>query len=207
MLSYMTCDNVTYSVDEVGYNDANWCSEEYDALYEEQKVELDPARRREIVAEMLRLFNREGSYLVLLQDADTQAYRTDRFEGWLQQPAGSGPVLFSNSSPSYANLSVIGAEPAPSDTTVPATDPSATSVDGSSTVDAVDDGTASATATATADDGADTSADAPATADADADDGGGSNTGVIVLIVIIALAVIGGIVFAVSRRASADDRE
>jgi peptide/nickel transport system substrate-binding protein len=108
MLSYFTCDQLTTDIEVVGFNDANWCSEEYDALYEQQKVELDPAKRREIVADMLRLFNRESTYLVLLQDPDLQAYRTDRFEGWLRQPAETGPVLFTNSSPSYANLTVIG---------------------------------------------------------------------------------------------------
>lgn len=108
MLSYFTCAQVTTDAEAPGFNDANWCSEEYDALYEQQKVELDPDRRREIVAEMLRLFNRESTYLVLLQDPDLQAYRTDRFEGWLQQPAEVGPVLFSNSSPTYANLTVTG---------------------------------------------------------------------------------------------------
>lgn len=107
MLSYFTCAQVTTDVETPGSNDANWCSAEYDALYEQQKVELDQERRREIVAEMLRLFNRESTYLVLLQDPDLQAYRTDRFEGWLQQPAEVGPVLFSNTSPTYANLTVI----------------------------------------------------------------------------------------------------
>jgi peptide/nickel transport system substrate-binding protein len=106
-LSYFTCAEVTTDPDEPGNNDANWCDERYDELYEQQKVELDPERRREIVAEMLRLFNTEGTYLVLTFDPDLQAYRTDRFEGWLQQPAEVGPVLFTNSSPTYANLTVI----------------------------------------------------------------------------------------------------
>ncbi len=57
---------------------------------------------------MLRLLQRrKATYLVLMQDPDLQAYRTDRFEGWLQQPAETGPVLFTNSSPTYANLTVI----------------------------------------------------------------------------------------------------
>ena len=56
---------------------------------------------------MLRLFNRESTYLVLFQDPDLQAYRTDRFEGWTRQPAEIGPVLFTNTSPTYANLTVI----------------------------------------------------------------------------------------------------
>jgi peptide/nickel transport system substrate-binding protein len=104
MLSYFTCDQVTTDIESVGYNDANWCDERYDALYEQQKVELDRDKRIDIVHEMLRLFYDESTYVVLYEDADTQAYRTDRFEGWVQQPAEIGPVLFTNSSPSYINL-------------------------------------------------------------------------------------------------------
>jgi peptide/nickel transport system substrate-binding protein len=107
-LSYFTCDQVTTDPAEPLYNDANWCSEEYDALYEQQKVELDRGRRQEIVHEMLRHFYSESTYVVLFYDADLQAYRTDRFEGWLQQPAETGPVMFTNSSPTYANLTVTG---------------------------------------------------------------------------------------------------
>jgi peptide/nickel transport system substrate-binding protein len=107
-LSYFTCDQVTTDPDNPGSNDANWCSKDYDALYQQQKVELDSAKRHDIVHDMLKLFNRESTYLVLLQDADMQGYRTDRFEGWEPQPAPDGPVLFTNTSPSYVNLSVIG---------------------------------------------------------------------------------------------------
>ena len=46
------------------------------------------------------------SYNVLSYEGDLQAYRTDRFEGWLRQPADIGPVLFSNTSPTYANLTL-----------------------------------------------------------------------------------------------------
>jgi peptide/nickel transport system substrate-binding protein len=197
MLSYFTCDEVTTDPEDAGYNDANWCSEEYDALYQQQKVELDPARRREIVAEMLRLFNRESTYLVLLQDADTQAYRTDRFEGWLQQPAGTGPVLFTNSSPTYANLSVIGAEaPAESATTAEASDGT-----GESTGEAV---IAPAPDTEATTGGATSTDEATA---ADDDDDGGSNTGLIIGIIVAAAAVIGIGAYAMKRRSSADDRE
>ena len=73
-------------------NDANWCDPEYDELYQQQNVELDPDKRNEIVHEMLMYFYDNATYVVLLQDADPQAYRTDRFEGWLRQPAETGPV-------------------------------------------------------------------------------------------------------------------
>lgn len=107
MLSYFTCDQLTTDAASPGYNDANWCSEEYDALYTQQNQELDRATRVDLVHQMITLFYTESTYVVLYHDADTQAYRTDRFTGWTQQPKGVGPVVFSNTSPSYFNLRPI----------------------------------------------------------------------------------------------------
>jgi peptide/nickel transport system substrate-binding protein len=107
MLSYFTCAQVTTSMDAIGYNDANWCNEKYDELYAAQNQELDRGKRVDIVHEMLRLFYDESTYVVLFEDADLQAYRTDRFEGWTRQPAETGPVLFTNTSPTYFNLKPI----------------------------------------------------------------------------------------------------
>ena len=42
------------------YNDANLCDPEYDKLYKEQKTELDPDKRMEIVHEMLTRFYEHG---------------------------------------------------------------------------------------------------------------------------------------------------
>lgn len=108
MLSYFTCEQVTTDPANILYNDANWCDPEYDELYQRQKVELDRDKRIKIVHEMLTLFYERSTYVVLFEDADTQAYRTDRFEGWLRQPADTGPVLFTNTSPTYTNLRLIG---------------------------------------------------------------------------------------------------
>ena len=108
-LSYFLCDQVSTDPEDPlnYYNDANWCNEEYDALYEEQNQELDRERREEIVHEMLTLFYEEAAYVVLDYAPDLQAYRTDRFEGWVRQPAEIGPVIFSNTSPSYALLEPV----------------------------------------------------------------------------------------------------
>ncbi len=108
MLSYFTCAQVSYAADDYGYNDANWCTPEYDALYEQQNVELDRETRRDIVHEMVLDFYEEAAYVVLFEGADLQAYRTDRFEGWVRQPAEIGAVFFSNSSPSYTQLTLVG---------------------------------------------------------------------------------------------------
>lgn len=104
MLSYFT-------EAEIGnYNDANWFDPAYDALYAEQNQEVDPDRRVEIVHEMLTMFHDSAVYIPMYIAPDLQAYRTDTFEGWVQQPADIGPVMFSNTSPSYVQLTPIGAD-------------------------------------------------------------------------------------------------
>ena len=110
-LSYFQCDQTVQSADDPTnyYNDANWCSEEYDELYVEQNQELDRERRVELVHEMLTLFYEDAAYVVLDYAPDLQAYRTDRFQGWVRQPVDTGPVIFSNTSPSYALLEPVAA--------------------------------------------------------------------------------------------------
>ena len=109
MLSYFTCDQVSSDPEDPTnyYNDANWCDKAYDALYKQQRVELDEEKRIEIVHRMLRRFHDAVVYHVLWLEPDLQAYRTDRFEGWVRQPAEVGPVIFSNSSPTYASLTPV----------------------------------------------------------------------------------------------------
>lgn len=108
-LSYFTCDQIASDPDDPTnyFNDANYCDPEYDKLYAEQKVELDRDRRIEIVHEMLTRFYEAAVYITYTQTPDIQAYRTDRFEGWLRQPAEVGPVIFNNSSPTYVNLTPV----------------------------------------------------------------------------------------------------
>ncbi len=114
MLSYFTCDQVSKDPKNPTnyYNDASWCDPAYDALYKQQKVERDKAKRVEIVHQMLTRFYESATYDVLYTYPDLQAYRKNKFTGWIRQPEGTGPVLFSNSSPTYAKLKpvVAGAE-------------------------------------------------------------------------------------------------
>jgi len=110
MLSYFKCDQISVDASDFSnyYNDTGLCDPEYDELYTQQNVELDPDRRQEIVHEMLTRFYTSAAYIVAATSPDLQAYRTDRFTGWVKQPAETGPVLFSNSSPSYWNLTPTG---------------------------------------------------------------------------------------------------
>jgi len=179
MLSYFT-------EGELGnYNDANWFDTRFDELYVEQNQELDEARRIEIVQEMLTILHEAAVYIPMWLSPDLQAYRTDTFEGWVQQPAGVGPVFFTNSSPSYVLLQSVGGDEPTTDSTV----------SGASTVPG--DTTAS---TATGDTTGSTIAGGET---ADGDDGG-TNW---ILIGGIAVVVIGGGALLMTRRKSEDERE
>ena len=86
-LSYFTSDQATTDPEVVGYNDANWCSDKYDELYAQQHVELDIAKRRDIVQQMLEIMYEEAPYVVLYKYDDLQAIRSDRWENFVRQPA------------------------------------------------------------------------------------------------------------------------
>ena len=111
MLSYFTCDQVSKDPKNPTsyYNDASWCDKTYSALYKQQNTELDPNKRRAIVQQMLTRFYESATYVPLDYEPDLQAYRTNRFTGWIRQPAETGPVLFNNSSQTYFNLKPISA--------------------------------------------------------------------------------------------------
>jgi peptide/nickel transport system substrate-binding protein len=109
MLSYFKCDQISVDASDFTnyYNDTGLCDPEYDALYKQQNQELDHDKRLAIVHDMLTRFYRDASYIVTATSPDLQAYRTDRFTGWVRQPADIGPVLFTNSSPTYWSLQPI----------------------------------------------------------------------------------------------------
>jgi peptide/nickel transport system substrate-binding protein len=108
-LSYFTCSQVAHDATDFTnyYNDSSYCDPGYDKLYAKQRVELNHAKRVAIVHQMLTRFYRSAVYDILEYTPELQAYRTDRFTGWLQQPAKIGPVILTNTSPTYFNLKPI----------------------------------------------------------------------------------------------------
>ena len=57
----------------------------------------------QIVHEMLTRFQQSGTY-VLYTEPELQAYRKGGFEGFVRQPAKIGPVVYQQTSPTYAVL-------------------------------------------------------------------------------------------------------
>lgn len=64
-----------------GLSDSFWNNPEYDALYEEQAGIFDVEQRKQAIAEMVAIAQEELPYLVITEDPELQAYRTDRIAG------------------------------------------------------------------------------------------------------------------------------
>ncbi|MBI5961864.1 MAG: ABC transporter substrate-binding protein [Chloroflexi bacterium] len=66
-----------------GYNETGYSNPEFDALYAQQAVELDLEKRKEIIWKMQEIAFNDVVYIIPYYEQNIQAYRTDRFSGWL----------------------------------------------------------------------------------------------------------------------------
>lgn len=107
LLQIFNCDAIGSS------SDSNWCSPKHDELYAAQNKAATTDERKAILAEMQELFYNEAPYHVLYYDSNLDAYRTDRFAGWQNQPRDNGTPLFSYSSLGYTLLTDATAVPSP----------------------------------------------------------------------------------------------
>jgi peptide/nickel transport system substrate-binding protein len=68
-----------FLTDQIGGNsDSFYSNPEYDRLFDEQAGAFDVDERREVMAEMVNLTQEDLPYIVLTEDPNLQAYRTDR---------------------------------------------------------------------------------------------------------------------------------
>ena len=74
-----------------GNNDVFYADKQYDTLYDQQSVELDPAKRQALVQQMQQKFYEDSAYLVAIYLKKLQAYRTDAWTGWV--PADGGIIF------------------------------------------------------------------------------------------------------------------
>jgi peptide/nickel transport system substrate-binding protein len=67
-----------FTTDEIGASsDSFYSNPEYDRLYVEQAGEFDTEARKELIAEMVAITQEDLPYIVLTEDPNLQAYRTD----------------------------------------------------------------------------------------------------------------------------------
>jgi peptide/nickel transport system substrate-binding protein len=68
-----------FTTDEIGFSsDSFYSNPEYDRLFVEQAGEFDTAARKEIIQEMVAMTQEDLPYIVLTEDPNLQAYRTDQ---------------------------------------------------------------------------------------------------------------------------------
>ena len=78
LLSVMTTDEIPTGNSESGYSNP-----EYDALYAQQATELDPQARQDLIWRMQEIVLNDVVYIVPWYGQAVQAFRTDRFQGWI----------------------------------------------------------------------------------------------------------------------------
>ena len=114
LLEIFTCEQIGSS------SDSNYCNEEYDQLFAQQNVATSESERKALIDQMQEIFYRDAPYHILFYDAQLDAYRTDRFGGWQNQPTANGVPLFGYGSLGYTLLTpAAAASPSPSDGVAP----------------------------------------------------------------------------------------
>lgn len=66
-----------------GFSETGYCNPEYDALYDAQAVETDPAARADLIIQMQQILIDDLPYIIPYYEQSIQAWRTDTFTGWL----------------------------------------------------------------------------------------------------------------------------
>jgi peptide/nickel transport system substrate-binding protein len=74
-------------------SNAFFCDETYDKLYAQQIAEMDPKKRAKLVLQAQARYYEMVPSLVLGYDNVLEAYRSDRFTGFVQQPEGEGQIM------------------------------------------------------------------------------------------------------------------
>jgi peptide/nickel transport system substrate-binding protein len=99
-------------------NDSFYSNPRYDELFTLQQRAVDEAERHGYIAEMQNIFYNDAPYHVVFYDNTLQAYRTDKFVGWTNQPPENGTPLFGYGYPGYMAL-VDAASVTPAPTAAP----------------------------------------------------------------------------------------
>jgi peptide/nickel transport system substrate-binding protein len=84
ILSVMTTDQFVPG----GWADAGYHNPEYDQMYLDQQLKVDDAERQKIIWQMQEMVYNDRPYIVLYYENLLQAYRSDRFTGFIPSPIG-----------------------------------------------------------------------------------------------------------------------
>ena len=71
-----------------GWSDSGYHNPEYDQLYLDQQQIVDKAERQKVIWKMQEMVFNDSPYIVLYYEKMLQAYRSDRFTGFIESPLG-----------------------------------------------------------------------------------------------------------------------
>ncbi|MEI8056165.1 MAG: ABC transporter substrate-binding protein [Actinomycetes bacterium] len=128
MLSTFSCANRSYKDAGTIYanlSDSFYCNPEYDKLLAQQSTETNQTKRQAIVMQMQQMLYDDSPYVMTYYYSNHEAYRSDRFTGFVPQPAGNGTLILQWGTWSYEKIRPVVAD-VPGET--PASDVSATNL-------------------------------------------------------------------------------
>ncbi|MGI8699979.1 MAG: ABC transporter substrate-binding protein [Nocardioidaceae bacterium] len=102
ILSYFTCGQ------RGNWSDSWYCNPAYDKLYKEQNAATDQSERETIVKRMQAMLYDDAPYLNTVYNQIGEAYRSDRWEGFVPQPRDGGILLFQYGHANYLNVAPVG---------------------------------------------------------------------------------------------------
>lgn len=84
ILSVMTTDQFV----DGGWSDSGYHNPEYDQMYLDQQLLVDDKERQAVIWKMQEMVYNDRPYIVLYYENLLQAYRSDRFTGFIESPLG-----------------------------------------------------------------------------------------------------------------------
>ncbi len=86
------------------WSDTCFSNPQYDKLYQQQAVAPDPTARKQIVTQMQQFIYQQVPEVVLYYNEDTQAYASNQWTGFINQPQPTGFKLFAYGPYSYLSI-------------------------------------------------------------------------------------------------------
>jgi peptide/nickel transport system substrate-binding protein len=106
-LSVFTCDSRSTEdggAISAGWSDSFYCNPQFDALYKQQQTIIDPAQRKPVVEAALKNLYDNAMYSTLYYGKTLEAYRNDRFTGFIAQPSSGGAMVSQLGTWSYLSI-------------------------------------------------------------------------------------------------------
>jgi peptide/nickel transport system substrate-binding protein len=109
-LSTFTCASRSYKQDGAilaNLSDSFYCNPAYDKLNDQQQSETDSTKRADLVKQMQQMLYDDAPYLVTYYSFGHEAYRSDKFTGFVPQPEKNGSLLFQYGTWSLDNVAPV----------------------------------------------------------------------------------------------------